>query len=224
MFIFAEQRHTAPPCTIRFYTTWTINPNTISIIKKVFFVICLALAGISAANAQEGQMAAGINLGVAPCLEGDGAPTNFGIGAKFQYNVTEPIRVEADLEYWFKAKGISVFDISANVHYLFNITDKLKVYPLAGIGYANLHSSAPKIEVSIPNIPNIPGMPDMSEYLKEIENAADASSNASRFLFNIGVGADYDITDNLVANFEIKYQYLKDFNRIPISIGIAYKF
>ena len=151
--------------------------------KKAFIALCIAAAGISAANAQEGQMAAGINLGVAPCLEGDGAPTNFGLGAKFQYNITDPIRVEADLEYWFKAKSISVFDISANIHYLFDIT----------------------------------------EYLEALEDASD-SSNASRFLFNIGVGADYDITDNLTANFEIKYQYLKDFNRMPISIGIAYKF
>lgn len=188
--------------------------------KKAFIALCIAAAGISAANAQEGQMAAGINLGVAPCLEGDGAPTNFGLGAKFQYNITDPIRVEADLEYWFKAKSISVFDISANIHYLFDITDKLKIYPLVGIGYANLHASAPKVEIIVPNIP---GMPDMSEYLEALEDASD-SSNASRFLFNIGVGADYDITDNLTANFEIKYQYLKDFNRMPISIGIAYKF
>jgi len=186
--------------------------------KKAFIALCVALAGIFAANAQEGRMAAGINLGVAPCLEGDGAPTNFGLGAKFQYNVTDPIRVEANLEYWFKAKEVSVFDIYANIHYLCNITEKLKIYPLVGIGYANLHTSA--LDIDIPDIPGIPGIPGLEEYLEEIDN----SNNESRFLFNIGAGLDYDITDNLTANFEIKYQYLKDFNRMPISIGIAYKF
>lgn len=191
--------------------------------KKVFFALCLAVAGFTAANAQEGQMAAGINIGVAPSLEGEGSPTNFGIGAKFQYNVTEPIRVEADLEYWFKSKGISVFDISANVHYLINIVDRLRIYPLAGIGYANLHSSAPKIDMPELNLPNIPGV-DISGILESLEEQEGSSSNASRFLFNIGAGAEYDITDNLVANFEFKYQYLKDFNRMPIQIGIAYKF
>lgn len=188
--------------------------------KKVIIALCLFLTGAVASFAQEGRMAAGINLGVAPVLE-TGGPTNFGLGAKFQYNVTDPIRVEADIEYWFKAKNASVFDIHANVHYLIPIIDKLKVYPLVGIGYGNIHISSPKIQM--PNIPNIPGV-DLSGMLKEVESAYDTSENASRFLFNIGVGADYDITDNLTANLEIKYQYMKDFNRMPISIGIAYKF
>lgn len=191
--------------------------------KKVIIALCMLLTGAVASFAQEGQMAAGINLGVAPVLE-TGGPTNFGIGAKFQYNITDPIRVEADLEYWFKAKEMSVFDVYANVHYLIPIIDKLKLYPLAGIGYANIHVSTPKIEIpNIPNIPNIPGF-DMSDYYDMIEDAADTSSNASRFLFNIGVGAEYDLTDNLTANFEFYYQYMKDFNRLPIKLGIAYKF
>ncbi len=191
--------------------------------KKVFFALCLAVAGFSAANAQEGQMAAGINIGVAPSLEGEGSPTNFGIGAKFQYNVTDPIRVEADVEYWFKSKGISVFDISANVHYLIPIIDNLRIYPLVGIGYANCHFSGMDIDIPEINLPDIPGV-DLSGMLGSLERDIDTSSNASRFLFNIGAGAEYDITENLVANFEFKYQYLKDFNRMPIQIGIAYKF
>ena len=190
--------------------------------KKVIIALCMLLTGAVASYAQEGQMAVGINLGVAPCLE-TGGPTNFGLGAKFQYNVTDPIRVEANLEYWFKAKEVSVFDVYANIHYLIPIADKFKLYPLAGIGYANLHMSTPKIE--IPDIPNIPGIPglDLDDILGELEDVDD-SANASRFLFNIGVGAEYDITDNLTANFEFYYQYMKDFNRLPIKLGIAYKF
>lgn len=195
--------------------------------KKIILTLCIGIMGLASAFAQEGRMAAGLNLGVAPSLESGMSVTNVGLGLKFQYNVTDPIRVEADIDYWFKSKGISVFDISANVHYVFNITEKFKVYPLAGIGYANIHSSAPKVEIeipTIPNMPNIPGMPNIQDMIDEATEGADDSANASRFLFNIGAGADYDITDNLTANFEIKYQYLKDFSRMPISIGIAYKF
>ena len=190
--------------------------------KKVIIALCMLLSGAMASFAQEGQMAAGINLGVAPVIE-TGGPTNFGLGAKFQYNITDPIRVEADLEYWFKAKEMSVFDVYANVHYLIPIVDKLKLYPLAGIGYANIHMSTPKIE--IPDIPNIPGIPglDLDDILGELDDV-DTSANASRFLFNIGIGAEYELTDNLTANFEFYYQYMKDFNRLPIKLGIAYKF
>ena len=194
--------------------------------KKVILALCIGLIGAVSAFAQEGRMAAGLNIGVAPSLESGMSVTNFGLGLKFQYNITDPIRVEADVDYWFKSKEISVFDISANVHYLFNVTDKFKIYPLIGIGYANIHVSGPSFDMPEIDIPNIPGvdLSDLEDMYKDLEDMADTSSNASRFLFNLGVGADYDITDNLTANFEIKYQYLKDFNRMPISIGVAYKF
>lgn len=44
------------------------------------------------------------------------------------------------------------------------------------------------------------------------------------FFFNLGVGEEYQITERLSACFEVKYQYISDFNRFPITIGIAYKF
>lgn len=61
---------------------------------------------------------------------------------------------------------------------------------------------------------------------KEFEDSMDAagSESVSRFVFNVGVGGEYDITDNLALNLEVKYQYMKDFNRMPITLGIAYKF
>ena len=40
----------------------------------------------------------------------------------------------------------------------------------------------------------------------------------------MGIGADYAIAENLDLNLEFKYQYMKDFNRLPIKIGITYKF
>ena len=46
----------------------------------------------------------------------------------------------------------------------------------------------------------------------------------NRFIFNIGAGADFKLADNLVLNFELKYQYFKDFSRLPIKVGINYAF
>ena len=40
----------------------------------------------------------------------------------------------------------------------------------------------------------------------------------------MGVGGQYDLNDKLAVNLEIKYQYIKNFNRLPISLGVAYKF
>ena len=172
--------------------------------KRIFTILYVAIIGFIGAHAQKGDMAVGLNLGVAPCLEKNASLTNFGIGAKFQYNVTNPIRLEADVDYWFKAKGMDMFDITANVHYLFNLGSKVKVYPIVGIGYASVGGG-----YSI----------DMDDF-----DFDGGSSRMNRFIFNVGVGGEYAITSKLSAGFEIKYQYVKDFQRLPITIGATYHF
>ena len=47
------------------------------------------------------------------------------------------IRGEASLDYFFKKDGMSMWDVNLNVHYLFPITEKIKVYPLAGLTFTN---------------------------------------------------------------------------------------
>lgn len=177
--------------------------------------MCVALVGLCASAQEKGDMAVGLNLGVAPCLESGANVTNFGIGAKFQYNVTNPIRLEADVDYWFKNKGMDVFDVTANVHYLFNVGSKLKVYPLVGIGYAHCGWGA---DFSF----------DEDDYKDLWSRSSDddfeGSSSSSKFLFNVGAGVEYPITEKLAIGAEIKYQYIQHFSRLPISIGVTYKF
>lgn len=178
--------------------------------KKIILSLVLCMAGIFAANAEAGQMAVGGNIGAAPCLEKGDAPTNFGLTAKFQYGLTEKIRLEADMEYWFKNKGWSVFDITANAHYLFNIADKITVYPLAGIGFAHLGG-----ETFYYPLYDQDGNP-----AGEIKS----TNSADKFVFNIGAGAEYALTDHLSVGFELKYQYISKFSRFPIQLGVAYRF
>lgn len=156
--------------------------------KKQFIALCMALVGLCASAQEKGDMAAGLNLGVAPFVGNGVSTTNFGLGAKFQYNVSDPVRLEADIDYWFKSQGMGVFDISANAHYLFKLSDKFNLYPVVGIGYGRI------------------------------------TGELNRFLVNAGVGAEYAITDKISAGAEFKYQFMKDFGRLPITIGVTYKF
>lgn len=178
--------------------------------------MCMAMIGLCASAQEKGDMAVGLNLGVAPCLESGASLTNFGVGAKFQYNVTNPIRLEADVDYWFKDKGLDIFDVSANAHYLFNLSDKFTVYPLVGVGYARVGGD---IEVEYDY--------DADDYPYPYgydDDVIEGSASLSRFLFNVGVGAQYALSDKLSIGAEVKYQYIKDFSRLPISIGVTYKF
>ena len=166
-------------------------------------------------------MAVGLNLGVAPSLESGASVTNFGIGAKFQYNVTNPIRLEAAFDYGFKNKGVDVMTIGVNAHYIFNVANKISVYPLVGLGYAHCKATA----IGIPDFDEN-DWGGIANWETDIDDygTKEESGSANKFFFNVGVGGQYDLNDKLAVNLEIKYQYIENFNRLPISLGIAYKF
>ena len=43
-------------------------------------------------------------------------------------------------------------------------------------------------------------------------------------MVNVGAGGEYSITNHFSAGLEIKYQYIKNFQRLPISLGATYRF
>ena len=70
---------------------------------------------------------------------------------------------------------------------------------------------------------------DYSQYFSRASDDDDfdfdgGSSRLNRFIFNVGVGGEYAITSKISAGLEIKYQYVKDFQRLPITIGATYHF
>lgn len=160
--------------------------------KRIVIALCIALIGITGAYAQKkGDFAIGVNLGVAPNLEKDLSVTNFGLGLKVQYNITNPIRLEAGGDYWFRNNLNDMADAYVNFNYLFNVGNRFKLYPLVGVGYAKY------------------GIKD---------------HHKNGVLVNVGVGGEFPFTSHFSAGVEVKYQYIKDFQRIPISIGATYRF
>ena len=82
------------------------------------------------AQTEKGAMAAGGSLSFG---FGDDY-SNIGIGAKYQYNIIDNLRLEPSVNYYFKKDNGSMWDLCANVHYLFTLYEGLNFYPLAGIG------------------------------------------------------------------------------------------
>lgn len=189
--------------------------------KKFLLTVCLALAGLSSFAQEKGDMSVGLNLGVAPSIESGMSNTNLGVGVKFRYQVTSPIRLEANLDYWLKAKGLDVLDFSVNAHYLFKVSDKINVYPVVGIGYARVGGGTFN-DSSFDDSDLYDYGRSSNNPLEDMEDSSSGSFN--RMLINAGVGADYALTDKISVGAEVKFQYIKDFNRVPINIGITYKF
>jgi outer membrane protein X len=162
------------------------------IFRKVAIVAIAVLTMSVVVGAQEkGDMAAGGNI----VLGSGDSFTNFGIGGKFQYNVTNPFRLEGSFTYFLKKDYITMWDLSVNGHWLFPVADKITVYPLAGLGILNCGY--------------------------DIEDNSDSTSDIA---FNLGGGIDYQLTDKLIFNAELKYKISDHLDRFLISAGLAYKF
>lgn len=161
--------------------------------KKLLLLVCAAVMTLSA-SAQAGDKALGAQFVF-------GSETNsIGLGVKGQYYFTDQLRGEASVDYFFKNKGVSMWDINANVHYLFDVADKVKVYPLAGLGYTNW------------------------SYKLEYDNVTLAKGTDGRLAVNLGGGAEYELTKDLSVNAELKYQIINNYNQLVLGVGVAYKF
>lgn len=170
--------------------------------KKLFIIMFVAMCSFAAVNAQEkGRMAAGINIGMGLGYDDityDGSSfNNLAIGAKFQYSITDKIRLEPALNYFLEKDNISMWDAMVNAHYLIPILDnKVNVYPLAGVGMFGV----------------------------KVDLGAFGSSSDSEVAVNFGGGAEYKLTDNISLGAELKYVVVSDFGHIGINIGATYAF
>ena len=160
--------------------------------KKFIVLFSMMFFIMGNAFAQKGIQAAGVHLSYGTEIE------SFGIGLKYQYNITDNIRLEPSMNYFFENNGIDQFDINANAHYLFPMASNVRVYPLAGLTFARW------------SFPQLIG--------------GKFSNDATRLGINFGGGAEMDITDKLMLNFELKYQFVNDFDQAIFNLGIAYMF
>ncbi|MDR1810761.1 MAG: porin family protein [Prevotella sp.] len=176
-----------------------------NLIRKAALFAVAAVVSVSA-SAQAGQMAAGANLAVGM---GDEV-TNFGIGAKFQYGITDNIRGEGAFTYFLEKDYVSMWDFSVNGHYLFPVAEGITVYPLAGLGMTGI-----TVDVS-----------DALGGWGELVEAAGGSTSESKSYFgvNVGGGAEYQLTETLSAGAELKYNIRGDWNRLILQFGVTYKF
>ena len=161
--------------------------------KKLFLVAAFAMVSAFASA----QVAVGVHT-----LYGTGVE-NLGIGVRGRYDITDKFRADANFNYYFKKNNLEFWDLNANLHYLFNITDKFTVYPMAVLGYANVKSSW--------------------EY-QNLGIVYKTNDNYGKFCVNFGGGVDYALTEDLYLNAEVKYQVVSNYNQTVFSAGIVYKF
>ena len=168
-----------------------------SFFKKAAMIAIAVTMSVATHAQAKGDMAAGGNLIIGM---GD-SYTHVGLGAKFLYNITDPIRLAGEFDFFMKKNYTSWLDFSVYGHYLFSVADALVVYPSVGLGIVNIRAS----------------MPSFMGY------GGDTYSD-SYFAFSLGGGADYALTPNIVLNGELRFKIFENTNRVNLVFGVAYKF
>jgi len=169
---------------------------------KIVAMIAIALCVVFETSAQKGDMAVGGNL----LLGSGGSYTHFGVGGKFLYNITDPVRLAAEFDFFPRKDYFSWWDFSVFGHYVFSIGEKIAVYPLVGAGIMGVQM---KIDYRILD---------------------DFTFSTSGFVFTPGAGGEYKLSSNLSVNAELRYKFItfSNFdlsgNRTYLAAGVTYKF
>ena len=194
--------------------------------KKLMMLFCVALLSVGASaqeyyeeeyeGAQAGDWAIGLNLGmgfgsIPNAVNHDSTEgyVNFGLMPKVQYYITDAFRPEVSFGYFIENKHQSYWDININFHYLFHMKYGIYIYPILGATFQHRHYDFSK-DAAIKADLELKGEP--------------VKDNEGRFGLNAGAGMQYDITPNLYCNLEMKYQYVKEFGRGILQVGIGYRF
>ena len=167
--------------------------------KKILTLICALVLGMGVSQAQvhEAQTAVGANLVYGTEIKSPG------VGARFQYGVLDQLRTEVGFNYFFEHKHNSCWDVNINAHYLLNVwNQKVYIYPIVGINYT------------------------MMKYGRHTEEDGTvvASDEDNHIGFNVGLGAEYELTDHIGVNLEYRHTIIRSVDQGVIGAGINYKF
>jgi outer membrane protein X len=175
----------------------------VSLLKRVaVIVIALVSMSVTAQAQDKGDIAVGVNA----VLGSGESYTNFGIGAKLQYNIIKPIRLEGAFNYYPEKDLFSLWDLGLNVHYLIPVGEKLVFYPLAGVGVLGFKANIPTVD------------------LGELGSVGGGSVSDSQVAYNVGAGVDFKLTEKLFLNLEAKYKISDGWNRFLVSAGAGFRF
>lgn len=161
--------------------------------KKILSLACALVLGIGFASAQvhQGETAVGANLVYGSEIE------SAGIGARFQYGVTDQLRAEVGFNYFFEHKHMSWWDVNINAHWLVGLwNDQLFIYPLAGVNYTMVNFSG------------------------DLDNKGEENHVG----LNIGAGIEYEINNHWGLNLEYRHTIIRKVDQGIIGLGLNYKF
>lgn len=186
--------------------------------KKAFVIMLLAVFCSGNVMAQKGRN--GIGANVAWNLFKD---SGFGLGVKYQTNLTDNLRLEPSFNFYpvstmhineyDSSKGCYTWIGNLNMHYFIGKPNRWRAYLIGGIALGNLKSREYVDNTSLV-IPTEYG----SFYAQVMSDV-----NKIDFGVNAGVGWDYRVSYNVSLQLEPKIILQKNITLAP-TIGLTYYF
>ena len=166
--------------------------------KKLFITMCVALLSMTAQAQEKGDFALGVHAGATfskiEFLGEKDSNTTFGIGAFGQYNFANKWRLELEANYHPMQDHVSDILLGLNVHYLINVAENFKIYPIVGYGVTFVHTD-----------------------LDGGENDTDSG-------IQLGAGLQFNLSGNYFLSGEYKYQPGLFGDGHVLMVGLGYRF
>ena len=123
--------------------------------------------------------------------------------------------------------GTEIESLGIGVKYQYNFTDNLRFEPSVNYFFENngvdMFDLNANVHYLCPMASNIRVYP-LAGLTFSSRDAGKSFDNVTRLGVNLGGGAEMDITDQLMLNFELKYQFVSDLDQAVFSVGLAYMF
>jgi opacity protein-like surface antigen len=146
--------------------------------KKTLVLLVIWMTATMVGYAQKGHFSTGANLGYA--LEHESAV----LGVDMRYNILSDLRVAPSFTYVLKNKGVQTLYVSADAHYLFDVTDRIAFYPIGGISFSMWNNDR-KLFVT-------------------------PERDGTWWSLNIGMGTEIKVFDNFSVGVDFKYNTIKE--------------
>ncbi len=162
--------------------------------RKILIALGMTIITLSAFAQFEGT------LGMGGHAKYNAIENDVGAGIHLHYYTSNNLRVAPAFTYYSQKKN-QHWEAEANLHYIVPVSVTASLYPLAGLSFT--YREQPK------------------------EGRTDGESvkvPSNRFGACLGVGIQHDIRYRVRANFELSYQFVKDFSHVSFMAGIGFWF
>lgn len=164
--------------------------------KSLLLLAVLLVCGLSPVLAQfEGTWGMGVHTGYGMNAK------SLAVGGHLHYYLNNNLRVAPSFTYYLPRENKHTWDASLDAHWVIPVSVSASLYPLIGVGYSQWRY-APEEEVAI----------EPTDYTHH------------RPMANVGLGVQHDIAYRIRATFEMKYQFMKDYEQMVFMAGFGFWF